>query len=296
MKNKFILSACTALTMISPFIFANGEIQAITNDNEKSDNGINQTCDCICCNKQAIESPNFEKDNFLIRNPDNYTNLTLCSAGEETSESTKEILTEDGSAIKGSVLFEDEVERNYTLRIEPKNIFEELTDNDIKLFMDISLINDKLEIVEVNGIKMKIKIELPGDLKGYDHYEIVYVNKNTKKIKQTLPATIEDGCIIFETEHLSLYGIVAKNIEEEKTGEDNEEDKKENNEIDEEKNKEEYEENDEEYVGEEESYKETEYKENSNYFSTGDATTSTLILFSSISIGMTGFSVLSRKK
>ena len=67
---------------------------------------------------------------------------------------------------------------------------------------------------------MKIRIALPEDLKGYKKYEVVYIKDN--QIQETIPATIEDGYIVFETSHLSEYGIVAtekiSNIENPKTG------------------------------------------------------------------------------
>lgn len=67
---------------------------------------------------------------------------------------------------------------------------------------------------------MKIKIALPEELKGYKKYEVVYILNN--EIKETIPATVEDGYIVFETTHLSEYGIVAaekiKDIENPKTG------------------------------------------------------------------------------
>ena len=37
------------------------------------------------------------------------------------------------------------------------------------------------------------------------------------EIKETLPATVEDGYIVFETSHLSHYGIIATNVEENNT-------------------------------------------------------------------------------
>ena len=58
---------------------------------------------------------------------------------------------------------------------------------------------------------MKIRIALPETLKGYSEYNVVYILNN--EIKETLPATVEDGYIVFETSHLSEYGIVAKNTE-----------------------------------------------------------------------------------
>ena len=58
---------------------------------------------------------------------------------------------------------------------------------------------------------MKIRIALPEELKGFDKYEVVYISDD--EIKETIPATIEDGYIVFETSHLSQYGIVATKIE-----------------------------------------------------------------------------------
>lgn len=67
---------------------------------------------------------------------------------------------------------------------------------------------------------MQIKIALPEELKGYKKYEVVYILNN--EIKDTIPATIDDGYIVFGTTHLSEYGIIAtekiSNIENPKTG------------------------------------------------------------------------------
>ena len=54
---------------------------------------------------------------------------------------------------------------------------------------------------------MKIRFTLPEDLKGYKKYEVVYILND--EIKETIPATIENGYIVFETSHLSEYGVVA---------------------------------------------------------------------------------------
>ena len=63
------------------------------------------------------------------------------------------------------------------------------------------------QIVKISDTKMKIKIALPENLKGYKEYKIVYITND--EIKETIPATIEDGYIVFETSHLSQYGVVA---------------------------------------------------------------------------------------
>lgn len=56
---------------------------------------------------------------------------------------------------------------------------------------------------------MKIRIALPDNLKGYNKYEIVYISNG--EIKETIPAAAENGYIVFETNHLSQYGIIATN-------------------------------------------------------------------------------------
>ncbi len=69
---------------------------------------------------------------------------------------------------------------------------------------------------------MKIKIALPEALKGYNKYKIVYILND--EIKEDIPATIEDGYIVFETSHLSQYGIIVtenlsnENVKNPKTG------------------------------------------------------------------------------
>ena len=56
---------------------------------------------------------------------------------------------------------------------------------------------------------MKIRIALPDNLKGYNKYEVAYILNG--EIKETMPATVENGYIVFETSHLSQYGIIATN-------------------------------------------------------------------------------------
>lgn len=145
-----------------------------------------------------------------------YKYLTLYAVWEKipTSDDTvKEMEAVDG--IKGSVIFEDEVAGEYTLEIKKNDIPDNLLD-DIKYLVDINVLSGH-EIVEINGIKMKIKFELPEELKGYDFYEIVYISRN-QMIKERIPATVKDGYIYFETTHLSQYGVVAKNNSQETPG------------------------------------------------------------------------------
>ena len=157
----------------------------------------------------------FEKDT-IIKNAlgaEYYQNVTLYAkwdkiGGEE--ETVKKV--ESSSKTKGSIEFEEGVDKNYRLEIQKVEIKQELANTDVKFVADINLLYEN-EIIKIDNTKMKIKIALPDELKGYNKYEVVYILNN--KIKETIPATVENGYIVFETTHLSEYGIIAKNVEQE---------------------------------------------------------------------------------
>ena len=89
--------------------------------------------------------------------------------------------------------------------IKKVEVSKNLSDKNIKYLADINVLENG-QVVKIDNTKMKIKIALPEDLKGYKKYEVVYILND--EIKETIPATIEDGYIVFETSHLSQYGIV----------------------------------------------------------------------------------------
>ena len=145
--------------------------------------------------------------------------ITPTSSEQPTQDTVKVI--ESSSSIKGSITFEKEVSKNYTLDIKKVEVNKNLFDKNIKYLVDINILENG-QVVKIDNIKMKIKIALPEYLKGYKKYEVVYILND--EIKETIPATIEDGYIVFETSHLSEYGIVATekssstNVENPKTG------------------------------------------------------------------------------
>lgn len=132
-----------------------------------------------------------------------YPELTMTPISSEQN-TIKEI--KSTGVINGSITFEKEVSKNYTLDIKKVEVKKELADKNVKYVVDINVLENG-QIVEINDTKMKIRIALPEDLKGYKKYEVVYIKDN--QIQETIPATIEDGYIVFETTHLSHYGIVA---------------------------------------------------------------------------------------
>ena len=70
---------------------------------------------------------------------------------------------------------------------------------------------DGNDVVKISDNKMNIRIAMPEELKGYNKYEVVYILND--EIKERIPATVENGYIVFETSHLSQYGIVVTNVE-----------------------------------------------------------------------------------
>lgn len=118
---------------------------------------------------------------------------------------------ENNGEVKGSITFEKEISKNYTLDIKKVEVKKELAFKKIKYIVDINVLKDG-EVVKISDNKMKIKVALPNDLKGYKKYEVVYISND--EIKETIPATVKDGYIVFETSHLSEYGIIVedKNI------------------------------------------------------------------------------------
>ena len=152
-----------------------------------------------------------------------YTHVILYACWEKVlePEDSKNVI-ESSSGIKGSVTFVDEIAGEYRLDIQEVEVAQEWADQGIKFIADIRVLWGD-DVVEINGIKMKIKIALPDDLKGFDSYEVVYLLRG--KIRDRLPATVEDGYLVFETTHLSEYGIIAKNVENDNTGKTEEEPK-----------------------------------------------------------------------
>ena len=144
----------------------------------------------------------FEKDTLTTEESgyEWYKNVTLYASWTKKNE-----IKSDGE-VKASIIFDKEINDNYSLEIKKVEVKKELTDKNVKYVVDINVLENG-QIVEINDTKMKIRIALPEDLKGYKKYEVVYIKDN--QIQETIPATIEDGYIVFETTHLSEYGIVA---------------------------------------------------------------------------------------
>ena len=159
----------------------------------------------------------FEKDTKIREENgyERYKNITLYASWVKNNE-----IKNDGE-VKASIIFDKEISKNYVLDIKEVEVKKDLANKNIKYVVDINVLENG-QVVKINDTKMKIKIALPEDLKGYSKYEVVYILDG--EIKETIEAKVENGYIVFETSHLSHYGIVAieenNNIVNPKTNDD----------------------------------------------------------------------------
>lgn len=156
----------------------------------------------------------FERDGLITEDGgyERYLNLTLYATWTKdasTPDDTVKVI-ESNDGIKGNIEFAEGVDSNYQLIINNVDVNKDLADKNVKFIADIKVLKDN-ENVQISGTKMKIRIALPEELKGYNTYSVVYILNN--EIKETIPATLQDGYIVFETTHLSEYGIVATNTD-----------------------------------------------------------------------------------
>ena len=84
-------------------------------------------------------------------------------------------------------------------------------EKNLKAVFDINVVSNAGEIIKIEDNKMQIRILLEEDLRGYKNYQVVYIKDG--KIVEEMPTKIEGNYIVFETTHLSEYGIIANNNE-----------------------------------------------------------------------------------
>ena len=162
-------------------------------------------------NKKYDKDTLITEDNGYVR----YKNVTLYASWTKSSgepekpgkDTVKEI--QSTGETKAKIEFATEVSKDYKLDIKSIEVKKELADKNVKFVADINVLDGNNNVVKISDTKMKIRIALPEDLKGYDKYEVVYIVND--EIKETLPAAVENGYIVFETNHLSQYGIIATN-------------------------------------------------------------------------------------
>lgn len=155
----------------------------------------------------------FDKDTLIDEGEgySRYKNVTLYASWTKNAEPAPDPKPEVETVKKlestqGTIEFEEGINKNYKLDIKNIEVNKDLANKNVKFVADINVL-DGDTIVKITHTKMKIRLALPEDLKGYDKYEVVYILND--EIKETIPAVVENGYITFETTHLSQYGIIA---------------------------------------------------------------------------------------
>ena len=121
----------------------------------------------------------FDKDTKIKEENgyERYKNITLYATWIKNNE-----IKSDGD-INVSITFDKKFDNEYVLDIKKVEIKKELSDKNVKYLVDINILENG-EVVKINDTKMKIKIALPEELKGYKKYEVVYILNN--EIKDTI--------------------------------------------------------------------------------------------------------------
>ena len=176
----------------------------------KNDNGYEQY-------KNVTLYASWTKNNSTPTNPENPKPTTPITP--PASETVKKL--ESTGETNAVIEFPDGINKDYKLDIREVEVKKELADKNVKFVADINVLDGNNNVVKISDTKMKIRIALPEDLNGYDKYEVVYIVND--EIKETIPATVENGYIVFETSHLSQYGIIATNTGKEKNNDINNE-------------------------------------------------------------------------
>ena len=115
----------------------------------------------------------------------------------------------DNSEVKAKIEFPEGLDiTGYQLSVVPsvEEISDDLANKNVKVVFDVNVLKNGV-VQKISDTKMKITIELPEELQGYESYTIVYIVDG--EIKEEIEATVEGEVLTFYTTHLSEYGVVA---------------------------------------------------------------------------------------
>ena len=131
-------------------------------------------------------------------------------------EKEEPVKNEDNKTLvsENVILVSDEkINSKYELNVEDLSsekdrISDQIDNYDVLSLYDVSVYNGD-NLVEMKDGKYTIKIKLNGEDVNYQNLRIVYVDEEGK-VAEYFDGRIEDGYIVFETTHLSQYGVIAE--------------------------------------------------------------------------------------
>ncbi len=133
------------------------------------------------------------------------------TTGDKTQKEDNQLETDNVILIS-----DKKVNKKYELKEENLKDHEvaekisEKIEKDLVSLYDVSVYNGKKQVPMKNG-KYTMKIKLDSDIDKYENYQIIYVNDNGE-IEEYIDGRIEEGYIVFETSHLSQYGVIANPV------------------------------------------------------------------------------------
>lgn len=86
----------------------------------------------------------------------------------------------------------------------------ESIEKDLVSLYDVTVYNGNKQVPMKNG-KYTMKIKLDNNIDKYNNYQIIYVNDNGE-IEEYIDGHIEGEYIVFNTSHLSQYGVIASPV------------------------------------------------------------------------------------
>ena len=134
---------------------------------------------------------------------------------EEKEEKKEENVLQTDNVV---LIAEKKVNKKYKLKeknLKSTPVAQQLSESldegkDLVSFYDVS-VYDGTKIVEMKNGKYVIKIKLDAEEKDYENYQIIYVNDDGD-IEEYIDGVVEDGYMVFETTHLSQYGVIADQV------------------------------------------------------------------------------------
>ncbi len=139
---------------------------------------------------------------------------------EEKVDSKDNVLETDNVVL----ITEKKVDKKYKLKeenLKSTPVARQLSNSlengkDLVSLYDVS-VYDGSQIVEMKNGKYTIKIKLDDEVGEHENYQIIYVN-DEGDIEEYIDGVVEDGYVIFETTHLSQYGVIADQVKLDNVG------------------------------------------------------------------------------
>lgn len=133
------------------------------------------------------------------------------ATGDKTEKKENQLETDNVILIsEKSVNTKYELKEENLTKHEVADKVSSVIEKDLVSLYDVTVYNGNKQVSMKNG-QYTIKIKLDGNIDKYENYQIIYVNDNGE-IEEYIDGNIEGDYIVFNTSHLSQYGVIASPI------------------------------------------------------------------------------------